>query len=83
VRGSAAGAVRTRGSPVDASNGSRSTFKDYIRRSGASRCQRLLGRGRHWRSRRANDRYEFQYPTPYRLVGDVEPPLGEESSTSR
>jgi hypothetical protein len=58
--------------------GRRSTFKDYVRRSGASRCQRLLGRGRHWRSRRANDRYEFQYPTPYRLVGDVEPPLGEE-----
>ena len=63
--------------------GRRSALKDYVRRSGASRCQRLLGRGRHWRSRRANDRYEFQYPTPYRLVGDVEPPLGEESSTSR
>src|ERR1700752_1211119 len=40
-----------------------------IRTTISSRCQRLPSR---------DDRSEFQYPTSYRLVGGVEPSLGEE-----
>src|SRR5215471_19462195 len=49
-----------------------------IRTTISSRCQRLLGRGRPRRSRRAITGSEFQHPTPDGFVGDVEPPLVEE-----
>src|ERR1700737_1256373 len=55
----------------------------YIRSPGSrttvsSRCQRSLGRGRRWRSRRAIAGPNFQHPAPHRFVGDVEPALGQE-----
>jgi hypothetical protein len=49
-----------------------------IRTTSSCRCQRLLGRGRRRRSRRAITGPNFEHPAPDRFVGDVEPTLGEE-----
>ena len=48
-----------------------------IRTTISSRCQRSLGRGRRWRSRRDRGA-EFQHPAPYGLVGDLKPAVGQQ-----